>query len=135
MTENASSLLKFTLLLNAGFSLLTGLACLLFAGNLAPWTGIAPWILYALGVGLLIFAADVAYTATRNPINILFAKITIAADVAWVAGSILLLAFFSEFLTFNGQLTVELIAIVVAVFATVQSVGVKRYTQTGRQTA
>ncbi|PHQ70594.1 MAG: hypothetical protein COB93_05095 [Sneathiella sp.] len=135
MTNNATSLLGTALLMNAVFSGVTGLACLLFADTIVPWTGIASWILYALGVGLLIFAADVAFTATRAPINLVFAKLIIVSDAAWVVGSILLLIFFSGLLTFNGQLIVELIAIIVAVFATVQSVGVSRLTRSGAQTA
>lgn len=58
MKDTSSRLLKNTLLINAVFSLTSGLACLIFADFLSPLTAIPSWILYALGVGLLIFAAD-----------------------------------------------------------------------------
>ena len=125
MTDK-SNLLRNTLLINAGSSLLFGGAALAFADPLAQWTGIASWILYVLGAGLVLFAADVAWTATRNPINPLFAKAIIAADVAWVVGSGLSLLLFSGRLTVPGQWTIELIAIAVAVLAILQTVGLRR---------
>jgi hypothetical protein len=121
-----SYLLRNTLLINAGTSLLTGGVALAFADPLARWTGIAPWILYTLGVGLVLFAADVAWTATRNPINPLFAKLIIAADVAWVVGSGLSLLWFQDRLTTEGSWLIEILAIAVAVLAAVQTVGLKR---------
>lgn len=123
---NKSNLLRNTLLINAGSSLLFGGAAIAFAGPLAQWTGIASWILYVLGAGLVLFAADVAWTATRNPVNPLFAKAIIAADVAWVVGSGLSLLIFSGSLTVQGQWTIELIAVAVAVFAVLQTVGLRR---------
>ena len=125
MTDK-SNLLRNTLLINAGSSLLFGGAALAFADPLAQWTGIASWILYVLGAGLVLFAADVAWTATRDPINPLFAKAIIAADVAWVAGSGLSLLLFSDRLTTLGQWSIELIALAVAAFAVLQTVGLRR---------
>lgn len=135
MKQASSQLLKSALLINAGFSILCGLVCLLIADSLAQIMGIAPWMLYVLGIGLLLFAADAAYTATRSPINLLFAKLITGADVLWVLGSVVILIFFPGSLTFNGQLILELVAIAVAVIATVQAVGIKQLSPSGAQTA
>ncbi|MZR31996.1 hypothetical protein [Sneathiella litorea] len=121
-----SYLLRNTLLINAGTSLLTGGVALAFADPLARWTGIAPWILYTLGVGLVLFAADVAWTGTQKNINPLFARLIIAADVAWVVGSGLSLHLFQDRLTTEGSWVVEILAIAVAVLAVLQTVGLKR---------
>ncbi|USG62875.1 hypothetical protein NBZ79_07785 [Sneathiella marina] len=126
MKDRSPRLLKTSLLINAAFSLTSGLACLVFADILSPWTAIPSWILYSLGVGLLLFAADVALTATRTPINPLFAKIIIGADIAWVMASVGVLIFFGSLLTLPGQLLIELVAIAVAVLATVQAVGLRQ---------
>jgi uncharacterized membrane-anchored protein len=135
MNRKQSSLLKTSLLVNAGFSLVSGLASLAFAGTIAARTGIPSWILYALGVGLLIFAADVAFTATRKPINLLFAKLIIGADALWIICSLIVLGISPAALTFEGQLLIELVAIAVAVIATLQTVGVKRLSHSGPKTA
>lgn len=134
MKDTSSRLLKNTLLINAVFSLTSGLACLIFADFLSPLTAIPSWILYALGVGLLIFAADVALTATRTPINPLFAKIIIGADIAWVVASVGVLIFFGSHLTLPGQVLIELIAIAVAVLATVQAVGLRQMREAAQLT-
>ncbi|MEH6526783.1 MAG: hypothetical protein V7723_11980 [Sneathiella sp.] len=126
MKDTSSHLLKTSLLINAVFSATSGVACLLFADSLSPWTAIPSWILYSLGVGLLIFAADVAVTATRDPLNPLFAKIIVGSDIAWVVASVGVLIFFGAQLTLAGQLLIELVAIVVAVLATVQAVGLRQ---------
>ncbi|MCF8467215.1 MAG: hypothetical protein K9G33_07410 [Sneathiella sp.] len=75
---------------------------------------------------MLLFAADVALTATRENINPLFVKVIIAANVAWVVGSGIALLFYSGSLTVEGQWVVEIIAIAVAVLAGLQAVGLKR---------
>lgn len=126
MKDNRSHLLRIALLTDAGASLICGGAALVLADPLTHWTGIASWILYALGVGLAIFAADVALTATRDPINRFFVKVIIAANVAWVGGSVLVLLLYSDRLTMIGQLMVEVIAIFVATVTTVETVGLKR---------
>ncbi len=135
MKQTSPQLLKSALLINAGFSVLCALICLLFASSLAHIMGIAPWMLYTLGVGLLLFAADATFTATRPRINLMFAKLITGADVLWVVGSVVILIFFPGSLTFNGQLIVELVAIAVAVIATLQAVGIKQLSPSGTQTA
>ena len=134
MKDTSSHLLKNTLLINAVFSLTCGLACLIFADYLSRLTAIPSWILYALGVGLLIFAADVALTATRTPLNPLFAKIIIGADIAWVVASVAVLIFFGSHLTLSGQVLIELVAIAVAVLATVQAVGLRQMREAAQLT-
>lgn len=135
MKENPSQLLKTALLINATFSFGCGLVCLLFADFLSPWTAIPTWILYCVGAGLLIFAADVAVTATRISIRPFSAKLIIGADVGWVLASVGILIFFGSHLTLPGQLLIELIAIAVAVLATVQAVGLRQMRDATEATA
>jgi hypothetical protein len=121
------SLLKTTLLANAGFSTICAAICLSIATPLARFIGLEePLILTVLGIGLLTFAVDLAWTATRPRINRSFTTIIIAADIGWVLGSAVLLIFFSDILSVNGQLLIELIALMVAGFATVQIVALRR---------
>ncbi len=121
-----ANILRNTLLIDAGASLLAGVAALLFAPPLAQITGIAPWILYVLGAGLVIFAADVALVATRKKINPLFVKAIIAANIAWVIGSGLVLYIYQDRLTFEGMLVIELLAVAVALLTAVEAVSLRR---------
>ncbi|MFC4273093.1 hypothetical protein GQF03_07880 [Sneathiella chungangensis] len=121
-----SNILRMTLLIDAGTSLLSGGVALLFAGPLAHWMGMADWVLYTLGAGLVLFAADVAFTATRKVINPLFVKGIIAANVAWVVGSAIALLLFQDRLTVAGSWVVEIIAIAVAVLTSLQAVSLRR---------
>jgi hypothetical protein len=123
MKDASSMLLKNSLLINAVFSLTSGVICLLVADPLSTLTAIPTWIFYTLGIGLTVFAVDVALTATRRQINLLFARIIVLADIAWVIASIGVLVFMGSHLTLAGQLLIELVAIAVAVLATVQVVG------------
>lgn len=127
MKSSPTSFLKNTLLANAVFSGIGGLACLVVNPVLTEFMGLADGVyLYFLGIGLILFAADVAYTATRNPMNRIYVKMIIGADIGWVVGSFLLTALMPHLFSFSGVILIEFVAIDVAIFAILQSIGFKR---------
>ncbi|MEP3244711.1 MAG: hypothetical protein ABJN40_11180 [Sneathiella sp.] len=130
MSLSATPLLKYTLLTNAATSAITGLLCLVANGFLTDLMGLASTIyLYIVGAGLLVFAADVYFTATKSPIKPLFVKMIIGADISWVVGSFLLTFLMPEYFTLTGIVLIEVIALGVLGFAVLQSVGLKQTTQ------
>jgi len=126
MTET-NRLLKNTLLVNATNSTVAGLLCLIANGPITRFMGLNDSLyLYIIGVGLVLFGLDVGYTATRNPINAKFVKMIIGADIAWVIASFLIVGLAPELISSYGAILVEVIALSVAVFAALQTIGLKR---------
>jgi len=133
MSHPATPLLKYTLLTNAVTSMLTGLLCIILNSFLSELIGLSSSIyLYVVGGFLLIFAADVWFTVSRTPINPLFVKMIIAADLAWVVGSFLLVLLMPELFTFTGIILIEVIAVGVLGYAVLQAIGLKQ-TSAGAQ--
>ena len=80
--------LKSALLFNALCSTILGVILLFSPSAVAALMGeFNPLILMVLGAGLLLFAADVAWVATRKPISPLLAKMITTADAAWVVAT------------------------------------------------
>ncbi|MBL4908231.1 MAG: hypothetical protein JKX94_12320 [Sneathiella sp.] len=134
MDKSSPALLKNTLLANAAFSALGGVLCLAANDLLTTFMGMADGLyLYIVGAGLLIFAVDVAYTATRATIKPLSVKMIIGGDVAWVIASFLLVALMPQLFDFYGIVLIEFVALDVAIFAVLQTVGLKRMANTSGQ--
>jgi hypothetical protein len=127
LTHDNSTLLRRALLGNTAFSAITGLACVLGAWPLAALMGLpSPFILVALGAGLLGYAALLYRLAQRRPIPRAGALIIVAADVAWVLINwVLLLGGWVAF-TPAGWWIVAVVADIVALFAIVQFIGVRQ---------
>ena len=84
--------LKKVLRVNAGFSILSGLILIVDAGMLSGLFGQAhPWIFRGIGIGLLLFAADILITCRLPEIPRHKALYFSLGDFGWVAGSVLLL--------------------------------------------
>ena len=127
MSADNPVFLRNALFTNAAFSGLSGILCLIAAEPLTLFLGLTEtYILYTIGVILLVFAADVAMTARQKPINPLFAKLIIAADLAWVIASFVVSFAFTSLFTFEGILLIEGIALVVLGFAVAQTIGLKQ---------
>ena len=133
MTVQANSqsqdyqLLRGALRGNSIFSTLSGVLFLLASGTVASFLGAIPvWIILALGVGLLGFAALVFMTANQSPLNRQMVQGIIVGDVLWVVASWILL--FSDLVTFTtaGWWAVAVVADIVLVFAILQGVGLRR---------
>lgn len=125
--EDAAIFLRRALVGNALFSALTGAVCVVFARELTRLTGIAPdAIIMGLGVALLVFAALVAWAALRAPDIRPYGRLIFGADVAWVAISAALLVTGLTPLTNAGVWVVILIADMVAFFALLEYLGLRR---------
>ena len=84
--------LKKVLRINAGFSILSGLLLIVDAGMLSTLFGEAnPWIFRGIGIGLLLFAADIVVTCRQPEIPRWKALYFSIGDFGWVAGSALVL--------------------------------------------
>lgn len=107
-----------TLKANSRFSILSGLTMSLLSGTVAEWLGIEPtWIIIAVGVGLLGFAASVYYTATRDPLPEGQVKFIIVQDWLWVAGSAIILLLNPFGFSSSGLWITGIVALIVAIFA------------------
>ena len=120
-------LLRRVLQANMVFSGLSGLLLAVDAGPLSRWLGVpAAWILMVIGIGLLGFAWQLFQTAKQSPMNLRQANAILLMDIAWVVGSALLL--FTGWVSFTtaGWWAVLLVADVVALFAILEFVGIRR---------
>ena len=126
-TNQESNLLRNALRGNALFSGLSGTVSLFAAQSLATFTGIQePLIFVILGIVLILFAVDLVWIASRETIDRRIAWAVILLDVAWVAGSALILLFDLVPLTVAGRWTIALLAEAVAIFAILQYIGLRR---------
>lgn len=120
-------MLRRALLGNSLFSAISGVALILGARPIAALIGSqVPLALTSLGAVLALYAVGLYYTATQEPLDTRAALIGIELDVAWVVGSAILL--FSDWLalTMEGKWAIAIIAEIVAVFAIVQYLGLRR---------
>ncbi len=96
----------------------------LLSGMVAEWLGIEPtWVIIAVGVGLLGFAASVYYTATRESLEEKQVKFIIVQDWLWVVGSAIILLLNPFGFSASGLWITGVVALIVAVFA----IGQQRY--------
>ena len=131
---STTSPLGLTLTLDAITSAASGVLLLVAGGPIAalasPATdlfGIAlPTICRAVGLFLLAFAALALIAARGAPIRRGLVWEVFALNVAWVIGSVILVELAWDGLTLLGRLAIIAVAAVVAVFALLQGVGLKR---------
>ena len=122
--------LKTALMLNAGFSFLSGFTLVLFHGAIANLFGVnntsAFWI---LGIVLLGFAAFV-YLESRK---LRFGEVLsiIIQDILWVVGSAVIVIFQIFSLSRLGYAIVIDVALIVLGFAIAQSIGLRQMRKTG----
>jgi hypothetical protein len=123
----AGQLLRGVLQANMIFSGLSGLLLAAAATPLSSWLGVpAVWPLVGIGIGLLGFAWLLFQITRQSPIDLRQASLTFWLDVAWVVGSALLLTTGWVPLTTAGWWAVLLVADVVALFAILEFVGIRR---------
>lgn len=127
MSTSNSSLLRNALYGNSIFSFVSGLIFLLFSKVIAGFLGLpAPWIILALGVGLIVYGIEIYVAARSEPVNRGIAKFAVYADLAWVLGSAVLI--FANLVPFTdaGKWAIAIIADIVLVFAILQAVGLRK---------
>ena len=122
-------LLRSTLIVNGISTALCGTALLFAPAALAELIGVPmPAVLATVGIGLVLYAAGLIWTARRRPIPGTAAWAAIVMDLGWVVGSVALVE--AGLLTSIGIVLVGLVAAAVFVFATLQFVGVRQIART-----
>jgi hypothetical protein len=126
MTDRGLHLLRTTFAVNAISSGLTGVLLLLGAVPLAPLLGLpGPLPVALFGASLFAFAAYV-WRARREPLDLGQATAIFVLDVAYVGASVVVLLVWPGVLSSLGRVFVALMADVVAVFAILEYVGLRR---------
>lgn len=115
------NLLTAALAVNAAFSGLSGVVLTVGAVPMADWLGIPSWVSVVVGLGLVAFSVQVAATA-RSP-QVEAVRLVIVGDLAWVVSAIGLIVWFPESMSDEGIFALGLVTVGVAVFATLQWVG------------
>lgn len=121
-----SHLLRRALAANAIFSALSGAILLLASNRLEQLLGTSV-SLVPLGAMLLIYAAGLLWNARRENVSRMEAWIAVALDVAWVAGSAIVI--FAGVLSATGNWIVAIVADVVLLFAVLQLIGLRKSRQ------
>ena len=119
--------LRNTLLANATFSALCGLLGLFDARGVDHFLGLGmPSVVLLLGIGLLFFAGVLLWVATRPQIQRGVVQLITALDIGWVVGSALLL--WSQLVAFSngGWWAVAIIADIIAFFALLEVIGLRK---------
>lgn len=121
-------LLRRTLTANAGFSLLSAVVMIVAAGPLARLLGpaVPTWLVAAIGLAIVPFAVGVWWAARRTVLRRAEVMVIFAMDLAWVAVSAVLLLALPELLSVTGRWLVGLVALVVADFAVLEYLGMRR---------
>lgn len=134
MTASSDRLLRRTLWGNALFSLISGAVLAAFATPFASLAAHEPvavagldlaMMLRLLGIGVILFGALCAFIASRDPLPGGLARIVFAADIAWVAGSAVVLLLPASWTTL-GVAGIAGIALIVADLAILEYLGLRR---------
>jgi hypothetical protein len=130
-THAHAQFVRRVLLGNATFGIVTGLIALLWSGALSAAFGLAqPMVLIGLGEALLLFAAALIWIALRMPTNQRILGTIFALDVAWVIASALVLLAGWAPLTAAATWAIIGVADVVALFALLEYIGLRRLRST-----
>lgn len=129
--EERQGFLKRALIVNAVFSVFSGLAILAANRWLVRFLGLPDKIsLTILGLSLIGFALMLGLNARRQNIRITEAWIAVITDAVWVAGSFALI-FLVPF-SVEGKWVVAVVAELVLAFAILQWLGIQRIRKSAR---
>jgi hypothetical protein len=131
LTSDSTRLLRRALQANAAFSTWSALMFVFAAGSLASFLGIlSSGQVTGLGVQLAVFALWLWWLSTRAVIPRWQVWLAIALDILWVAGSVQLILSSPPALTPAAKWAVGIVADIVAVFALLQYLGLRRAAKT-----
>ncbi|OFW99691.1 MAG: hypothetical protein A3D94_16025 [Alphaproteobacteria bacterium RIFCSPHIGHO2_12_FULL_66_14] len=134
MTVSSDRFLRRTFWGNAAFSVISGAGLAAFAGPFARAATDAPvsvlgldlaLLFELLGVGVVAFGALCAWIASRPELPRGLARLIFAADLAWVAGSVLVLALPAAWTT-AGIAGIVVLALIVADLAILEYLGLRK---------
>jgi type IV secretory pathway TrbD component len=121
-----NNLLLRALRMNAIFSGFSSILMFVAGRWLAGQFGLeSPVTIYAIGGFLALFALQLANIVRTREIRSWEIKSIISGDLAWVAGSIVLIAFYYQSITAAGLMLVDIIAVAVLFFAILQIKGLR----------
>jgi len=129
MTGNATAvpLLRRAMQADAVVSGASGLFMTLLPGPLSALIGFAEAdYLLAVGIGLIGYAGWLLFSARRPEVNVWAGRLVIFLNLLWAAASAVLLLTEPGLFNGLGQWLVGLVALVVADFALVQYIGLRR---------
>ena len=130
LRSKKNNLLKSTLRANSVFSGLVAVELLLFHQKIANFMGsFDPKYLIWLGLVLIFFVIILLYVTERGRMSLSMAKFVVWLDVSWVVGSSLLMIFVHHWFSNAGLILMTAVAIVVALFATYQCIGIKQFSK------
>jgi hypothetical protein len=132
MNASSDRLLRRTLWGNAVFSIVSGAVLAAFAQPFADVAAHAPIAVMGLDLafvfellGVVGFGALCAWVASREMLPEGWARVIFAADLAWVAGSVLVLALPASWTT-AGIAGIAVVALIVADIAVLEYLGLRR---------
>ena len=91
--QNKPSLLSKAMKENAIFSGLAGLVLIVGASGLDGWLGVDAWLLAAIGLGLVVYAADLMWWSRSPRWLVTGGRMAVVADLGWVVAAAALIAF------------------------------------------
>ena len=128
--NTAKQPLMFALRLNALFSATSAVMLVIAGGWIARQLGLAsPALVYIVAAGLLLFALQLSLIVRSRRIRNWEIIGIICGDLAWVVASVVMVSLFHESLTTTGLLLVDVVALVVLVFAILQIRGLRYFQQ------
>ena len=136
MNASSDRLLRRTLWGNAVFSVVSGAVGVACAAPFAAWATHAPLsvagldlaiVFELLGLGVVVFGLLCGWVASRPVLPAGIARAIFVADIAWVAGSALVLVLPASWTT-TGVAGIAVIALVVADLAVLEYLGLRRLT-------
>ncbi|NNE99332.1 MAG: hypothetical protein HKN25_09975 [Pyrinomonadaceae bacterium] len=123
---NGRSLLINTLRVNAVFSMLSGLDLILFDKTIAQiLSGNDIGSFFPIGMMLIGFSVFVFVVSTLSAVNKYLVSAIIAMDILWVVGSIFIIAFGFATFTTIGIVLIGAVAAIIALFAYLQTKGLR----------
>lgn len=132
--NRSDRLLRRTLWGNAVFSVISGAVLVAAAGPFARWATHEPVsvlgldlasIFELLGLGVVVFGGLCGWAASRQAVPQGLARLIFAADIAWVAGSALVLMLPAAW-TGIGIAGIAVVALIVADIAILEYLGLRR---------
>ena len=124
---NNPSLLKNALFCESALAVIGSAALLYFSKPIASFFNLsAPWIILALGAGVIVYAIIVYFAARAQPVNTGVAKLAMYGNLAGVLGGVVLI--FANLLPFTtaGKWIVAVIADIALILFLSQYVGLRR---------
>lgn len=134
MNASSDRLLRRTLWANAVFSVVSGALLVACAASFAAGATHAPlsvagldlaFVFELLGIAVVLFGAICGWAASRETVPQGWARLIFAADVVWVAASVLVLLLPATWTTV-GIAGIVVVALIVADIAILEYLGLRR---------